>query len=147
MHVVSTNQIIDILHFNDKDCYLPFFGLISPGQIDKTYATKTDNTRGNYQKYTDQERFQVGKYAAEYDIISSVRKYRPNFPKIKESTITEFKRKYEVQMKHSKNNAGQDAAEGKTAEKSSRSLLSGKLDGMVQTYIRSASNCGAFVPR
>ena len=90
---------------------------------------------------------QVGKYAAEYDIISSVRKYRPNFPKIKESTITEFKRKYEVQMKHSKNNAGQEAAEGKTAEKSSRSLLSGKLDGMVQTYIRSASNCGAFVPR
>ena len=46
MHVVSTNQIIDILHFNDKDCYLPFFGLISPGQIDKTMQLKQITREG-----------------------------------------------------------------------------------------------------
>lgn len=57
-----------------------------------------------------------------------------------ESTISEFKRKYEVQLRHSKNKAGQETAKGLTAEKSGRSLLEGKFDNMVQTYIRSASN-------
>ena len=57
-----------------------------------------------------------------------------------ETTISEFKTKYKVKLRHSKNKAGQETAKGLTAEKSGRSLLEGKFDGMVQTYIRSASN-------
>ena len=100
---------------------------------------------GKYKK--DQQRFQIGKYAAENGTAVLVRKYRPNFSKINESTIREFKRKYEVQLRHSKNNAGHEAAQGLMAEKSGRPLILGKLDVMVQTYIRSASNRGAVVTR
>ena len=52
---------------------------------------------GKYKK--DQQRFQIGKYAAENGTAVLVRKYWPNFSKINESTIREFKRKYEVQLR------------------------------------------------
>ena len=90
MHAVSTNQIPDILYFSDKDRYQSFLGSISLGQIDQeliTKATEMDNNWGKYKKYTDQRRFQIGKYAVENGIAASVRKYRPNFPKINKSTI------------------------------------------------------------
>ena len=76
----------------------------------------------------------------ENDTAALVRKYQPNFPKINECTMREFKRNYEVQLRHSKNNAGQEAGTDLTAEL-------GKLDGMVQTFIRSAFNRGAVVTR
>ena len=104
-------------------------------------------TREESIKKTDQQRFQIRKNAAENGTAASVQKYRPNFPKINERTIREFKRKYEVQLRHSKNNAGQEVPKGVTAEKRSRPLLLGKFNGMVQTYIRSASNSGAVVTR
>ena len=56
-------------------------------------------------------------------------------------------RKYDVQLRHSKNNAGQEAVKEMTAEKRGYPFLLGKLDGMVQTYIRSALNHGAVFTR
>ena len=103
MDAVLTNHITDILYFSNKDRYKFFLGSISLKQIDQeliTNATETDNTRGRYEKYTDQQRFQIGKYAVENGTAASVRKYRPYFPKINESTIREIKRKYEVQVRH-----------------------------------------------
>ena len=104
MHSVSTSQVTDILYFNDKGRYQYLLVSVSLGQIDQkliTNSTETDNTRGKYKKYKDQQRFQIGKCAAENVTAASVQKYRANyFPKINESTIREFKRKYEVQLRH-----------------------------------------------
>ena len=74
-------------------------------------------------------------------------KYGPKFPQINKSTIREFKKKHEVELRRSKNSAHQETVKGLTAEKAGCPLVSGKLDGMVQTYIRSASNRGGVVMR
>ena len=93
-------------------------------------------TREGSIKNTNQQCFQTGKYAVENGIATSVRKYQFN-----------FRRKYEAQLRHSNNNACQEAAKGLTTEKRGHPFLLGKLDGMVQTYIQSASNRGAAVTR
>ena len=44
----------------------------------------------------------MGKYALETGTSAAVRKFRPNFPKINESTIRVFKKKYEEKLKLAK---------------------------------------------
>ena len=46
----------------------------------------------------------MGKYASENGTSAAVRKFRPDFPKINESTIREFKKKYEEELKLAKQN-------------------------------------------
>ena len=46
----------------------------------------------------------MGKYASETGTSAVVRKFRPDFPKINESTIREFKKKYEEELKLAKQN-------------------------------------------
>ena len=65
-------------------------------------ATKKDNARGKYKRYRDKQRYQMGKYASETGTSAAVRKFRPDFPKINESTIREFKKKYEEELKLAK---------------------------------------------
>ena len=46
----------------------------------------------------------MGKYASENGTSAAVRKFQPDFPKINESTIREFKKKYEEELKLAKQN-------------------------------------------
>ena len=89
----------------------------------------------------------MGKYASKTGTSAAVQKFRPDFPKINESTIGEFKKKYKEELKLAK----QQNREVRTAlstEKQGRPLLLGtKIDSLVQRYIRVASNRGAVVTR
>ena len=138
------------MYFNNKDCYQSFLGSISLRQIYQeliTNAIEIDNTRRKYKKYTDQQRFQIEKYATENGTAALAQKYGPKFPQINKSTIKEFKKKHEVALRRSKNSARQETVKGLTAEKGDCPLVPGKVDGMVQTYIRSVSNRGGVVMR
>ena len=89
----------------------------------------------------------MGKYASETGTSAAVRKFQPDFPKIKESTIREFKKKYEEELKLAKQQNREVRTELST-EKQGRPLLLGtKIDTLVQRYIRAASNRGAIIPR
>ena len=89
----------------------------------------------------------MGKYASETGTSAAVRKFRPDFPKIKETTIREFKKKYEEELKLAKQQNREVRTELLT-EKQGRSLLLGtKVDTLVQRYIRAASNRGAIITR
>ena len=46
----------------------------------------------------------MGKYASENGTSAAVRKFRPDFPKINESTIRQFQKKYEEELKLAKQN-------------------------------------------
>ena len=70
--------------------------------------TQGSNVRGNYKKYTDDDRYKTGKYASE------------NGSKNISTLVT---------------------------EKRGRPLLLGKLDEMVQKYIKAASNRRAVISR
>ena len=101
------------------------------------------NVRGNYKKYTDEDRYKIGKYASENGSAATVRKFKSDFPKLNESTVRDFKRKYEEKLKISKKK-GENISTLVT-EKRGRLLLLGKLDEVVQKYIKAASNRGAVI--
>ena len=89
----------------------------------------------------------MGKYASETGTSAAVRKFRPDFPKINESTIREFKKKYEEELKLAKQQNWEVITELST-EKQGRPLLLGtKIDSLVQRHIRAASNRGTVVTR
>ena len=60
--------------------------------------------RGNYIKYTDMERHDIGKYVSEHGIQPALRKFKERFPTLNESTARSVKKKYEELLR--KNSAG-----------------------------------------
>ena len=107
--------------------------------------TQGSNVRGNYKKYTEEDRYKIGKYASENGSAATVWKFKSAFPKLNECTVRDFKRKYEEKLKISKKK-GENISTLVT-EKRGRPLLLGKLDEMVQKYIKAASNCGGVISR
>ena len=89
----------------------------------------------------------MGKYASETGTSAAVRKFRPDFPKINESTIREFKKKYEEELKLAKQQNREVRTELSTGKQGRPLLLRTKIDSLVQRYIRAASNRGAVVTR
>ena len=107
--------------------------------------TLGSNVRGNYKKYADEDRYKIGKYASENGSAATVQKFKSDFPKLNESAVRDFKRKYEEKLKISKKK-GENISILVT-EKRGRPLLLGKLDEMVQRYIKAASNRRAVISR
>ena len=89
----------------------------------------------------------MGKYASETGTSAAVRKFRPDFPKIKETTIREFKKKYEEELKLAKQQNREVRTELSTEKQGRLLLLGTKIDTLVQRYIRAASNRGAIITR
>lgn len=99
-----------------------------------------------YIKWTDENRYTIGKYASEHGNTSAVRRFRKQFPNIKESTVRDFKKKYERLIQEAKKrNVEPPKMIEKYSSKTGRPLLLGKFDHMVQTYIEGMSNRGAVI--
>ena len=60
------------------------------------------NVRGNYKKYTDEDRYKIGNYASENGSAATVRNFKSDFPQLNESTVRDFKGKYEEKLKSRK---------------------------------------------
>ena len=84
---------------------ISFFTLldsIGVGRIDvalNNEHAQGSNVRGNYKKYTDDDRYKTGKYATENGSAATVRKFKSDFPELNESTVRDFKKKYEEKLK------------------------------------------------
>ena len=102
-------------------------------------------SRGKYKKYTNKDRFDIGKYASENGSAASVRRFQTMFPKLNESTIRGFQKMYENELPKFEKKGGQ--FKELSIEKRGRPLLLGRLDEMVERYIRAASNRGAVITR
>ena len=93
----------------------------------------------------------MGKYASETGTSAAVRKFRPDFPKINESTIREFKKKYDEELKLAKQQNREVRTELSTEKQGFPLLLllllGTKIDNLVQRYTRAASNRGAVFTR
>ena len=55
-----------------------------------------------YKKWADENRYAFGKYASEHGNAVAVRHFKKGFSKIKETTVREFKKKYEQQQQEAK---------------------------------------------
>ena len=62
-------------------------------------ATNTSNRSSTYTKYTAVQRYRIGKCASENGSANAVRKFQIDFPSLKESTVREFRKKYQKVLK------------------------------------------------
>ena len=107
-------------------------------------ATTSKST--GYTRWTVKNRFDIGKYASEHGNAAAVRNFRKEFPNIKESSVREFRKRYEQKIKEEKKKNLPSSKEiSKYQTKTGRPLLLGKFDAMVQEYIQSMSNRGASI--
>ena len=105
----------------------------------------TSNRRSTkYMKYTDNDRYNIGKYAYEFGNSHAARHFKKAFPSITESSVRTFKKKYEDQLATAKK-AGVAPVKSIVKKKLGRPLLLGQFDSMIQKYIQSMSNRGAVI--
>ena len=65
-------------------------------------AQKKSKRKTSYQKYSEEDRFKIGKYASENGATAAVRKFKNLHPDMKESTVPGFKSNYEEELKKAK---------------------------------------------
>ena len=132
-NVTTRNEILkNSANMDHRDTHL---GKDDFNHVSELVAIAQNKERGPYKKYTDKARFNIGKYASENGPIAAVRKFRPNFPNLNESTARSMRKKYEEEL----NQALQEkraAASVIESKKRGRPLLLGDLDGMVQNYLK-----------
>ena len=123
-------------------------GSIHNDAIEKEISVTKKRERQTYQEWTPSDRFKIGKYAAVNGNIASVCKCQAEFPHLNESTVREFKKKYNTEIANAVKEKREVAnVNPKYSSQTGRPLLLGELDSMVQTYIKQLSNHGATVNR
>ena len=107
---------------------------------------KQQNKPKSYIRWTENDRYVIGKYSSEHGTAATVRKFKKKFPKIKESTVREFKKRYENQIREEKKKKREPVKSlQKYQSKTGRPLLLGNVDATVQNYILAMSNRGAMI--
>ena len=110
------------------------------------YDTKNNLPTTSYTKWTEENRYIIGKYASETGNTAAVRRFKKKIPRIKESTLREFKKNYEKQLQEARKKSIQPIKSIlKCRSKTWWPLLMGKFDSMVQNYIQGMSNHGAVI--
>ena len=94
---------------------------------------------------TDEQRYTIGKYAAENGNANTLRKFKTEFPNLNESTVRTFKKRYYEELRKCKEKLEESKNITKYARKTGRPYLLGKLDEMVQKHIRSLSKKGSLI--
>ena len=89
-------------------------------------ATNTSNRSSAYTKYTAVQRNRIGKYASENSSTNAVRKFQKDFRNLKESTVREFRKKYQKMLKEK--NENQSPKKALELEKQGRPLMLGNVD-------------------
>ena len=92
-----------------------------------------------YRKWTDKQRYTIGKYAAENGNANTLRKFKTEFPNLSESTVRTFTKRYYEEVRKCKEKIEESKSITKYAQKTGRLYLLGGLGEMVQKHIRSLS--------
>ena len=83
-----------------------------------TEQYENGSKRSSYVKYSENERFMIGKYSNENGSAAATRKFRKRFPNVNESTVRGFQKKYRAKLHEA-------AKQGKSIEK--KGLGSGQV--------------------
>ena len=97
--------------------------------------SSSQKSRKPYFRWTDKDRYSIGKYALEHGNIAAVRKFESKFSHLNEGNVRSFKNKVEDEIKKaSKERREPKQHISKYSSPTGRLLLLGDLDGMVQSY-------------
>ena len=104
--------------------------------VQKQVQDASSGKRNQYVKYSDVDRFDIGKYANENGPAAAVRKFSSRFTALNESTVRTFRKKYREEVK--KANMESRAVLNKLSmERRGRPLMLGDvLDKKIQDYIK-----------
>ena len=84
--------------------------------------------------YTAVQRYRIDKYASENGSTNAARKFQKDFPSLKESTVREFRKKYQKMLKENKNE-NQSPKKALELEKQGRPLMLGNVDEKARFHI------------
>ena len=113
---------------------------------DRVTSLTSTKRQPNYHKWTEKERYTIGKYAAENGNINAVRKFKLDFPALGESSVRSFKTKYYEELKYkTKEDCEASQSIRKYSRQTGRPYLLGDLDEMVKTYLLTLSKRGGVI--
>ena len=95
-------------------------------------------------KFTDKDRYIIGKYASENGTAAAQRKFKLSHKNLGESTIRTFKKKYETMIKNARINK-ETPQKRIVAKKRGRPVLLREIDEMVQRFLEALRKKGGVV--
>jgi hypothetical protein len=136
----------------------PLSDLMSPRKISECNEKVTDlleqpkTPRGKYMNFSPGDRAKIGQYASVHGPSSTIKQFQSEFPGLRESTVRNFRNKYNTALKSRKRkldflNDDCDIAVDELipAKRGRKALLGDELDSDVQTYIRTLRKSGAVI--
>ena len=104
--------------------------------LEKRASQQSAKKRKRYTNFSDTDRAEIGRYAAEYENATAQWHFKAKFPDLGGSTVRSFKTKYLATI-----------ARGETvskipSKKTGRPLTLGEMDGDVQNYVKSLRATG-----
>ena len=112
--------------------------------LSEAVANSSGSKRNSYQKWTDKQRSQIGKYAAENGPADAARKFTTKQNPLNESTVRRFFNLYKKELEQ----ASKEKREIKNPLKClprGRPLLLGSLEEMVQRYLLGTRRKGGLI--
>ena len=100
-----------------------------------------------YIKWTDKERFNVGKYASQNGIAAAVRHYRSKYKHLNESTVRGFKKCVEKELEIATKNKSNPREKLPIQVQGIPLILGDEIDQKVQLYIKQVSKRGEVISR
>ena len=91
--------------------------------------------RINCQKYSPNERYNIGKHASEFGTASTLQRFKAEFPQLGESTVRLTRSKYEEELKVALKQKREPKSTLPVGQRGSPAML-GKIGLMVQNYLR-----------
>ena len=108
-------------------------------------SEKSVNRSSQYRKWTDKQRYTIGKNAAENSNANTLSKFKTEFPNLSESTLRTFKKRYYEEVRKCKEKLEGSKSITKYTQKTGRPYLLGELDEIVQKHIRSLNKKGSVI--
>ena len=112
----------------------------SLGLLDFEIATDAGTSglkksRINCQKYSPNERYNIGKHASEFGTASTLQRFKAEFPQLRESTVRLIRSKYEEELKVALKQKRESKSTLPVGQRGRPAML-GKTGLMVQNYLR-----------
>ena len=74
-------------------------GAVDSASIAEEISSTTNKRKPKYEKWNPKARHSIGKYASENGNAAAIRKFKPDYPNLSESTVRTFKTKYQEELK------------------------------------------------
>ena len=111
-------------------------------QVERVVGERQSRKRKRYTTYRDEDRAQIGRYAAENGNTKAVKRFKADLPDLSESTERSFKPKYMTKVQERRKENDFTTVTTIESKKRGRPLTLGELDSDVQSYIRGLRRAG-----